>query len=506
MYLSHFGFSEQPFTHISDANLFCEGANRGEVLDALIYMLTHGEGVEGIIKVTGEDGSGKTTLCRLLGSRLPLNIKTIYLAKPDLSPEDPLKSTANELKLDLAVSRATAAYIPTAICDLKNALEKHAMSVQVVLLIDEAHTIAAETLEELRLLYDLASFRHKLLQIVLFGRSELENVLVLPQMRQFRERVTQHFTLQPFNAKATKEYLRCHMCAAGYGGPDIFTPEAVRLIAMASGGIAQRINILANRSLMSAFAVNTRNIDARQVKAVIKNAGIKRGFVGLDWPALVSHRVTSATAIFAVLMLCVLGWRSIQMNVTPPVAALPVDVTASAPVSAPLYPPRAATVMPGAPPPASASPSGTTAPISPPEHAAGTISAQGKLATTTEQAGTVMMDVGGVKLADHKLVGQRVEATKQIMATVDKNYYSIQLFVTDNIQPDRMERFLIRAQSLVKLSDLYMHPVNNEGQAHFRVFYGIYPTRDQASVAMDELPQKYKTAFSPELYTLADLR
>lgn len=506
MYLSHFGFSEQPFTHLSDANFFCEGANRGEVLDALIYRLTHGEGVEGIIKVIGEDGSGKTTLCRLLESRLPLNIKTIYLAKRDLSPEDPLKSTADELKLGLAVSRTTAVYIPTAICDLKNALEKHAMSVQVVLLIDEAHTFAVETLEELRFLYDLASPRHKLLQIVLFGRSELEDTLALPQMRQFKDRVTHHFTLQPFNAKATQEYLRCHMCAAGYSGPDIFTPDAVRLIAMASGGIAQRINILANKSLMSAFTVNTRDIDARQVKAVIKDAGIKRGFVWPDWPALLKHRVASASAIVAVMVLGVLGWRSIQTNVTPPVAALPVDVTTSAPVSAPLYPPRAATVMPSAPPPASTPLSGATARLSPPEHAAGTISAQGNLATATEKVGTVKLDVGGVKLADHKLVGQRVEATKQMMATMDKNYYSIQLFVTDNIQPDRMERFLIRAQNLVKLSDLYMHLVNKEGQAHFRVFYGIYPTRDQADVAMDELPQKYKTAFSPELYTLADLR
>jgi MSHA biogenesis protein MshM len=80
------------------------------------------------------------------------------------------------------------------------------------------------------------------------------------------------------------------------------------------------------------------------------------------------------------------------------------------------------------------------------------------------------------------------------------------LFVTDNIQPDRMERFLVRAQNLVDLSDLFMHSVNNEGQAHFRVTYGIYPTRDEASKAMDELPQKYRTAFTPELYTLGELR
>ena len=116
------------------------------------------------------------------------------------------------------------------------------------------------------------------------------------------------------------------------------------------------------------------------------------------------------------------------------------------------------------------------------------------------------LDIGGGKLAGQKLLEQRVEATKQIMATMDKNYYSIQLFVTDNIQPDRMERFLIRAQNLVNLSELYMHPVNNEGQAHFRVTYGIYPTRDQASAALDEIPKKDQTAFSPELNPLGELR
>ncbi len=504
MYLSHFGLSEQPFTHVPATKFFYDGANRGEVLDALVYVLTHGEGVEGIITVTGEDGSGKTTLCRLLGNRLPLNIKTIYLAKPDLSPEELLHSIADELKFQLAGSRATAS-TPISICDLKNALEKHA-GVQVVLLIDEAHAIAPEILEELRLLYEGEATRHKLLQIVLFGQTKLQNTLALPQVRQFRNLVTRHFTLPPFNAKATKDYLGYCMRAVGYNGPDIFSPEAVRLITMASGGIVHRINILADKSMLSAFASNTRDIDARQIKAVIKDTGIRRGII---WPyslALLNHRIAGAVAVTAVLVLGVLGWRSVQTNVTPPVASLPFDVTTSAPVSAPLYLPTPVTVIPSTVAPVAASAPGTTSPPSPPESVSGTLSAQVTSAAPSDPLSTGKLDIGGVKLGDHKLLGQRVEATKQIMATVNKEYYSIQLFITDNIQPDRMERFLIRAQNLVKLSDLYMHPVNKEGQAHFRVFYGIYPTRDQASIAMDELPQKYKTAFSPELYTLAELR
>ena len=175
MYLSHFGLSEQPFAHIPVTNFFYDGANRGATLDALIYVLTHGEGVEGIIKVIGEDGSGKTTLCRLLMKRLPAQMKTIYLAKPDLSREEFLHSLADELKSELTVSRTPVVCATVTISDLENALiEKHAIGGQVILLMDEAHAIAAETLEELRLLYDLESARHKLLQIVLFGQTELE--------------------------------------------------------------------------------------------------------------------------------------------------------------------------------------------------------------------------------------------------------------------------------------------------------------------------------------------
>jgi len=303
------------------------------------------------------------------------------------------------------------------------------------------------------------------------------------------------------------------MRVAGYRGPDIFSSEAVRLITMASGGLTQRINILADKSLLAAFNVNTHEIDVHRVKAVIKDSGIKCRPIWRDWSYFLSRRIAGATGVLAVIALGVLGWqalRSAQTNVISPAASVPMEMTTSAPVSAPVYPPAVAmVVVPSALAPASASvsESRSTALPSPPEPVAGTIiSAQGKLAASTEQSGMGKLDIGGVKLAAHKLLEQRVEATKQIMATMDKNYYSIQLFVTDNIQPDRMERFLIRAQNLVNLSDLYMHPVNNEGQAHFRVTYGIYPTRDQASTSMDELPQKYKTAFSPELYTLGELR
>ena len=113
--------------------------------------------------------------------------------------------------------------------------------------------------------------------------------------------------------------------------------------------------------------------------------------------------------------------------------------------------------------------------------------------------------IGGVKLAGYELLEQRVEATIQTVGATNRDTYTIQLFATENVQPDRMERFLARARSLVDLSDLYVHPVINGDRAKFRVTYGIYSSRDQASAAVGVLPEKYQTSFQPEIYALSEI-
>ncbi|ARO86589.1 hypothetical protein EBAPG3_001655 [Nitrosospira lacus] len=522
MYLGHFGLSEQPFAHTALPDSFYEGGGRGATLDALIYVLTHGEGVEGIIQLTGERGSGKTTLCQVLMTRLPSGVKTVYLGKENLSRDELFHAMAGELKFELAESAMSEARTIVAICDLQNALIEKYAGKQVVLLVDEAHTLPTETLEALRLFYELESSHHKLLQIVLFGQPELEHTLALPPMRQLKNRITHHLMLHPFGAEAVNGYLLHRMRAAGYRGPDIFTPEAVKLIAAASGGLTHRINILADKSLLAAFSVHARAIDAHHARAAINDSGIKR-------PHVPNRRIAGAGAMFAVVMLGVLGWQaqySTPTSVAPTVAPVSAEVVASVPLSAPISPPAVALAAPGIPPAAapvlgssvpavppalSASPPpspspGPSTPKGPLPTAAGTsASTQDGLGRATERHATAGLDVGGVKLAGHKLLEQRIEATRQMIATVDKSYYSIQLFATENVQPDRMERFLIRAQHLVNLSDLFVHPVTNDGEARFRVSYGIYPSHDQAVAAEAELPQKYKTDFRTELYTMGEL-
>jgi MSHA biogenesis protein MshM len=253
MYLEHFGLNEAPFRITPHTDFFFAGANRGATLEALLYAITHDEG---IVKVSGEVGSGKTMLCRVLMERLPPHVETIHLANPSLSRDEILLTLADELQVNLATNRVSA---------VMRALQEHLIDLygqgrQVVVLIDEAHAMPAETLEEIRLLSNLESNRHKLLQIVLFGQPELNEVLGRTEMRQLKERITHNFTLEPLVRGDVAEYIEFRMRAAGYKGPSVFSPAALKLIAGASLGLTRRINILCDKALLAAFAANTHQI------------------------------------------------------------------------------------------------------------------------------------------------------------------------------------------------------------------------------------------------------
>ena len=143
---------------------------------------------------------------------------------------------------------------------------------QVVVMVDEAHAMPPDTLEEIRLLSNLESNRHKLLHIVLFGQPELDEHLAQKSMRQLKERITHNFALEPLRRSDVGGYLMFRMRAAGYHGPDLFTPSAIQLISSASEGLTRRINILADKALLSAFSENKHQIDSKQINAAIRDA------------------------------------------------------------------------------------------------------------------------------------------------------------------------------------------------------------------------------------------
>jgi MSHA biogenesis protein MshM len=304
MYLEHFGLNEPPFRITPHTDFFFDGANRGATLDALVYAITHDEG---IVKVSGEVGSGKTMLCRVLMERLPENVTIIYLANPSLSRDDILYAIADELGLNVPENARSSAVM--------RALQDHLIKSfsegrQVVVLIDEAHAMPVETLEEIRLLSNLEANRNKLLQLVLFGQPELNDVLARPDMRQLKERITHNFGLAPLVHDDISHYLDFRMRAAGYRGPSVFSPAALKLIAQSSLGLTRRINILADKALLAAFSTGSHQIGPKEIQAAIRDCEFSAATYG--GKAAKKRSIALAAAAIGICVLAGVGlFRSI---------------------------------------------------------------------------------------------------------------------------------------------------------------------------------------------------
>jgi type II secretory pathway predicted ATPase ExeA len=246
MYYEYFGLNQPPFRITPDTNLFFAGGNRGAILEALIYAVGNGEG---IVKVVGEVGSGKTMLCRMLEQELPERVEVVYIANPSLAPENILHVIAFELKLPVSPNTSRLE-VMHALQELL--LARHAENRQVVVFVEEAQGMPIATLEEIRLLSNLETRQNKLLQIVLFGQPELDEKLARAEIRQLKERITYSFQLAPFNPNDIREYLNSRVRACGYRAMELFSPGAVQAIAHYSHGLVRRINIVADKSLLAA--------------------------------------------------------------------------------------------------------------------------------------------------------------------------------------------------------------------------------------------------------------
>jgi len=266
LYYPHFGLKQPPFKITPNTDFFFSGGNRGAVLDALVYAITNGEG---IIKVVGEVGSGKTMLCRMLQTILPEQIESIYLANPSVAPEDVLHAIAFELQLKLPKNADRLKVMQALQAHL---LSRHAQGRQVVIFVEEAQGMPLATLEEIRLLSNLETKQDKLLQIVLFGQPELDDNLNQTHIRQLRERITHSFNLGPLQTKDIGEYLIFRLRAAGYHGPHLFSEAAIKKLSKAAQGLVRRVNILADKALLAAFADNVFQVTSRHVSAAIQDS------------------------------------------------------------------------------------------------------------------------------------------------------------------------------------------------------------------------------------------
>ena len=265
MYLEHFGLNEPPFRITPHTDFFFEGADRGATLEALHYAILHDEG---IVKVSGEIGSGKTMLCRVLMERLPPEVETVFLANPSFSRGEILHAIAAELGLQFSPQPA----VPPLRELQSHLIQLYASGRRVVVLVDEAHAMPEDTLEQVRLLSNLEANRHKLLQLVLFGQPELELALNKPSMRQLKDRITHSFRMRPLTPEEVAKYVSFRVHAAGYRGPELFSGEAIEAIAHASGGLTRRINVLADKSLLAAFMDNVHTLTPLHARAAIADS------------------------------------------------------------------------------------------------------------------------------------------------------------------------------------------------------------------------------------------
>ncbi len=464
LYLEHFGLREPPFRITPHTDFFFDGADRGATLDALLYAIQH---EEGIVKVVGEVGSGKTLLCRVLIERLPPQVETIYLANPSFTRDEILYAVAEELKIEFSRERATIAL--RALQD--RLIASYAEGRRTVILIDEAHAMPEETLEQVRLLSNLETSRHKLLQIVLFGQPELDEVLALPSLRQLKDRITHSFRMRPLSHAEAANYLTFRLRAAGYRGPDLFAPDAVALIARAADGLSRRINILADKSLLAAFSEGAHGITAKQARAAIADSEFAP-----RWRPRRPLAAFAAIGIAGLMLGLALAWL-----LTPGKQAAPV-----APPIAPAVPPAPA-ALPPAPPAAAAPVSAPPAPVSllRREH---------------------LTRLAGYKAARYPLLSARLEATLARLDTEPDSHYSLELYLTDNSDPARIERFLIRARDLVPLDQVYVVPLEGGGRYRIWALFGVYPDREAARRAAEMLPPKYQQAFRTEPRSFAELR
>jgi len=265
MYKDFYKFKELPFNTTSDPDFFFPSSRHEEAFSHLIYGI---QSRRGIVVVTGEIGTGKTTLCRTLINRLDKSVKTALILNPNFSDLQLLQMIIN----DLGIS-----YVKRTKLDLVGAIslfliEESAQGNNVVVIIDECQSLNVRQLEQIRLLSNLETEKEKLLQIILVGQPELGEKLKDPALRQLTQRVSVHYHILPLRKEEVTQYIDHRLKIAGADPQLHFTPQAVEAVYAVSKGTPRVINIVCDRALLAGFARETFTIDEPLIRESAKEA------------------------------------------------------------------------------------------------------------------------------------------------------------------------------------------------------------------------------------------
>lgn len=261
MFLEYFQLREPPFSISPDPRFVFLSDRHRDALAHLLYGVGQGSS-GGFVCVTGEVGTGKTTLCRLLLEQLPANTRVALILNPMLSPIELLEVIGKELHIPLRGKQGHQKRL----IDALNVylLQAYAEGLRVVLIIDEAQNLSADALEQVRLLTNLETNTQKLLQIILLGQPELRDLLARRDLRQLSQRITARFHLTPLNKAETQQYLRHRYAVAG-GVQFPFADSAVHALYRYSKGVPRLLNIIADRALLAAYVHENKMIDKKVV-------------------------------------------------------------------------------------------------------------------------------------------------------------------------------------------------------------------------------------------------
>ncbi len=243
MYLSHFGFRVQPFSLTPNTEMFLGLAPHYEAIQTVLTAIKMGEGV---IKVTGEVGTGKTMVCRKLIDHIESYVELVYLPNPVLNGEQLQLAIATEMGIESDPSSNIVSQIHEYL------VQVYASRRRCVLIVDEAQSLSPEALEALRLFGNLETKQHKLIQLVLFGQPELDERLATHELRQFRQRITFCCELRPLSIDETVAYINNRLDVAG-NGSEVFSLEQKKAIWYSAKGIPRLINQICHKALLAAF-------------------------------------------------------------------------------------------------------------------------------------------------------------------------------------------------------------------------------------------------------------